>query len=114
MINATQACALADASDNVINKVLEQIGKKIEAAALLGKRELDLESAMNYDKRFEPKEVAFHNPELTPWQRLVAARLKKEGFQVDTQHKTVKIGGGFKSMDEESREESKPFIRVCW
>jgi hypothetical protein len=115
MINATAARDIALQSESAINLVVEEIGKKIEEAALLGKRELDLESAMNYDKRFEPtKNVAFRNPEFTTWQRLVVNRLKKEGFQVGIAIKVVQIGGGLGSMDDAVRDEQQPFIQVRW
>jgi hypothetical protein len=115
MINATQARTLAEESEAAINAVVERIGEKIKATAELGGTEIDLEAAMNYDKKFEVAHEPYRPEEMNSWQKLVAARLKREGFQVAIKQKIVKIGGGFKSMDDEPpREESRPFIQVRW
>lgn len=115
MINAAQARTIAEESEASITAAVTRIGEKIEATARLGRRILDLEAAMNYDERYKPSKPLYHPAELTPWQRLVATRLEKEGFLVSIKEKTVKIGGGFKSMsDEPPTEELQPYIQVSW
>lgn len=115
MINAKAARILAEESDAAINAVVERIGKKIEEAAALGKRDIDLEAAMSYDKKFEIAGRSYQTPEFNSWQRLIKLQLEREGFQVSIKQKTVQIGGGFKSMDDEPpREELQPYIQVGW
>jgi hypothetical protein len=114
MITAREARELAQSSEAAIKLVTDQIDLKITGAASLGKYTLDLDEAMSYDNRFEPLSRAFHSPEFTPWQRLVKQELESAGYSVSIKSKTVTIGGGLGSMEEEGRDEERPYIHVSW
>jgi hypothetical protein len=57
---------------------------------------------------------SYQDPEFTPVQRLVKVELEKVGFTVDIHGYPITIGGGFKSMDDETREGTGYAIRVRW
>lgn len=114
MINAREALELVEQSETSMTRRMDQIGEKIVEAAKLGKRELWLTSALPYHKEFEVVEISYRNPEFTPLQRLIEAELKKLGYSMKIIQREVTIGGGFKSMDVESKIEMRPYIRVTW
>ena len=114
MINARQARELVEQSEASMTRRLEQIGEKITEAAKLGKRELWLSSALPYHKEFEVEKKPFYPAEFTPLQRLIEQELKRLGFVMKIEDRETKIGGGFKSMDTETKIEMCPYIRVTW
>lgn len=114
MITAQEARELVEQSETSMARRMDQIGEKIVEAAKLGKRELWLTDALPYHKEFETVEISYRNPEFTPLQRLIEAELKKLGYSMKIIQREVTIGGGFKSMDVESKIEMRPYIRVTW
>lgn len=114
MITAKQARELVEQSEVSMTRRLEQIGEKITEAAKLGKRELWLTWALPYHKEFEVEKKPYYPAEFTPLQRLIEAELKKLGFTMKIEDREVTIGGGLGSMDEEPRNEMRPYIRVTW
>lgn len=114
MITAKEALELVEQSEASMTRRMDQIGEKIVEAAKLGKRELWLTSALPYHKEFEVVEISYKNPEFTPLQRLIEAELKKLGFSMRIIQREVTIGGGLGSMDEQPRNEMRPYIRVTW
>lgn len=114
MITAQEARELVEQSEASMTRRMDQIGEKIVEAAKLGKRELWLTSALPYHKEFEVVEISYRNPEFTPLQRLIEKELKRQGFTMKIENRETTIGGGFKSMDVESKIEMRPYIRVTW
>lgn len=114
MITAQEARELVEQSEASMTRRLEQIGEKITEAAKLGKRELWLSSALPYHKEFEVDKKPYYPAEFTPLQRLIAAELKKLGYMMKIEDRETKIGGGLGSLDEPSRIEMCPYIRVTW
>lgn len=114
MITAQEARELVEQSEASMTRRLDQIGEKIVEAAKLGKRELWLTSALPYNKEFEVEKKPFYPAEFTPQQRLIEAELKKLGFAMKIEDREVTIGGGLGSMDDEPRNEMRPYIRVTW
>jgi len=114
MITAKEARELVEQSEASMTRRLNQIGEKIKEAAMLGKRELWLTDALPYHKEFEVEKKPFYPAEFTPLQRLIEAELKKLGYMMRIEDREVKIGGGLGSMDEPSRLEMHPYIRVTW
>ena len=113
MITAQQARELVEQSEVSMTRRMDQIGEKIQEAAMLGKRELWLASALLYHKEFEVDYQPYRTPEFTPLQRLIEVELKRQGFTMRIVERDVIVGGGFKSM-EEGREEKRPYILVTW
>jgi hypothetical protein len=114
MINARQAREMVEQSSIVMETRLEQISEKIIEASMLGKRELWLTDALPYHKEFEVVEISYRNPEFTPLQRLIKTEMERFGYTVKIEEREVKIGGGLGSLDEPSRLEKCPYIRVTW
>jgi hypothetical protein len=114
MINARQARELVEQSSARMEKRLEQIGEKIEEAAGLGKTELWLFDSLPYHKEFEVVEISYRNPDFTPIQRLIKKELERLGYSFKIEQREVTIGGGLGSLDEPSRIEKHPYIRVTW
>ena len=114
MITAKEARELVEQSEISMTRRLNQLGEKIKEAAMLGKRELWLTDALPYHKEFEVEKKPYYPAEFTPLQRLIEAELKKLGYMMKIEDREVKIGGGLGSMDEPSRLEMHPYIRVTW
>ena len=114
MITAKEARELVEQSEASMTRRLNQLGEKIKEAAMLGKRELWLTDALPYHKEFEVEKKPYYPAEFTPLQRLIEAELKKLGYMMRIEDREVKIGGGLGSMDEPSRLEMHPYIRVTW
>ena len=114
MINAREARELVEQSLVVMEKRLNQIGEKIKEAATLGKREIWLTTALPYHKEFEVEYQPYRSAEFTPLQRLIEKELKRLGYEMKIELRETKIGGGFKSLDGESKIEMHPYIKVSW
>lgn len=114
MINARQAREMVEQSSIVMETRLEQISEKIIEASMLGKRELWLTDALPYHKEFEVEYQSYRAAEFTPLQRLLAKEMERFGYTVKIEDREVKIGGGLGSLDEPSRMEMHPYIRVTW
>lgn len=113
MITAKEARELVEQSEVSMTRRMDQISEKIKEAAMLGKNELWLSSALPYHKEFEVEYQPCRTPEFTPLQRLIEKELKRQGFTMRITEREVIIGGGLGSM-EEGREEKRPYILVTW
>lgn len=113
MITAKEARELVEQSEVSMTRRLNQVGEKITEAAKLGKRELWLIDALPYNKEFAVEDYYGHI-DFTPLQRLIEAELKKLGYSMKIIQRETQIGGGFKSMDVETKIEMRPYIRVSW
>lgn len=113
MITAKEARELVEQSEVSMTRRLNQVGEKITEAAKLGKRELWLIDALPYNKEFAVEDYYGHI-DFTPLQRLIEAELKKLGYSMKIIQRETQIGGGLGSMDEPSRMEMRPYIRVSW
>ena len=114
MITARQAREMVEQSSIVMETRLEQISEKIIEASMLGKSELWLTDALPYHKEFEVVEISYRNPEFTPLQRLIKTEMERLGYSFKIEQREIKIGGGLGSLDEPSRLEMLPYIRVTW
>ena len=97
-----------------MEKRLDQIGEKIREAATLGKSEIWLTSALPMHKEFEVDYQPYRNADFTPLQRLVEKELRRHGFTMKIELRETKIGGGFKSLDGETKIEMHPYLKVTW
>ena len=113
MITAKEARELVEQSEVSMTRRLDQLSEKIKEAAMLGKRELWLTSALPYHKEFEVEHKPYQTPDFTPLQRLIEAELKRQGFTMRITEREVIIGGGLGSM-EEGRPEKRPYLLVTW
>lgn len=115
MINAREARELVESSTKMLNDRVELVCGEIRKAATLGSSELILKSYLfGNAKWMEIEKKPFYAPEFTPVQKQVEKELKRLGFTVDLHTYKVQIGGGFKSMDVEVREEDEFAMRVRW
>ena len=87
-----------------------EYSRKIKAAAELGKRTLDLENAFPHETLFQIVKPLYQPACLTPWQRLIADRLKLEGYRVFITEKTVRVGSGW--TDDDPVQEEKRYFMV--
>lgn len=113
LINAREARELVEQSKDVLDKRLEKISEKIREAATLGKRELYLADVIYHDDWVNVEKKPFYPPEFTPVQRLIEKEMKRLGFTMGIVMREVKVGGGFKSMDE-TKFEDHPYILIKW
>ena len=113
LINAMQARELVEQSKEVLDKRLEKISDKIREAATLGKRELYLADVLYHDDWVNVEHQSYQTPEFTPVQRLIEKEMKRLGFAMGIAMREVKVGGGFKSMDE-TKFENHPYILIKW
>ena len=114
MITAKEARELVEQSEVSMTRRMDQISEKIKEAAMLGKRELWLTSALPYHKEFEVEKKPLYPAEFTPLQRLIEKELKRQGFTMKIEDRETTIGGGLGSIDEAPRNEMRPYIRVTW
>jgi hypothetical protein len=114
MITAKEARELVEQSEVAMTRRMDQIGEKIREAAMLGKREMWMTSALPYHKEFEVEDQPYRfTPEFTPLQRLIEKELSQQGFAMRIVEREVMIGGGLGSM-EEGRQEKRPYLLVTW
>ena len=114
-INAREARELVESSTKVLTSRVEYICDKIREEATLGSSELVLKSYLHQNAKWmEIEKKPFYAPEFTAVQKQVEKELKRLGFSVDLHTYTIQIGGGFKSMDDEVREENAFAMRVRW
>jgi hypothetical protein len=114
MITAKEARELVEQSDASVKRRLDRISALIRAEASLGRREVLLKDYIYHEDWMKVEKNPYRDPEFTPVQRLVKTELEKVGFTVDIHGYPITIGGGFKSMDDETREGTGYAIRVRW
>jgi nitrate reductase beta subunit len=114
MITAQQARAAVETSHVIMTKRIQQIGEKISIAASLGKSEIWLDIALPYHVEFRVVTESFYSAEFTPLQRSIEQEMKQLGYEFKISYRETRIGGGFKSMDEEVTLKMLPYIQVTW
>jgi hypothetical protein len=116
MITAHQARVLVQSSEQMLLKRLEDIGKKIEEAAKLGKNHIILDHVLPYEPEFKVIKPDYQPPQLTSVQQLIKNELQspKIGFSVSVVEQKHDGKGGLGNMDDDPKPFSTWHIRVGW
>ena len=119
MITAKEALTLVETSSALMDKRLERLDKLIQEAARLGKRSITLHRdaapyTYSVGDEFKVEHRPYQSAEFTPLQRQIKAELEKFGYAVKIVLLEVQIGGGLGSMDDEVREEDRPYFQISW
>ena len=114
MITAREARTLVEQSQVLMEKYLADLGQVIEREARLGQTFVWPASTIGVQFRtlYEVDSGQYRRAEMTAVQRLIAAELRKLGFQMHLESKMVQVGH---AMDDEGvREESREYIKISW
>jgi hypothetical protein len=116
MITAHQARILVQTSSQVMTKRLEDISKKIEEAAKLGKTSIILDHALPHDNFYKVEKRDYQPVELTEAQRLLKKELEfpNIGFGVKIVEQRHSGQAGLGATDDNPKPFSTWHIQVSW
>ena len=114
MITITEAREKTAKSAAALAALIESIGVQIEKAASNNKRKIVLDDCFNLPE-FKPEVKSYFYLDMgSPRIRAIQDAMKPYGFKIEMERIEHTVGGGFKSMDEESRQEIWQHYVIKW
>lgn len=114
MITIQEAREKTASSQEAMSILIEAIGTHIDSAARNNVRKIVLDDCFSLPE-FKPEQNSYSYLNFgSPMIRAIQTALQPYGFVIVMERIEHTVGGGFKSMDEESREEVWQHYVIKW